>query len=71
MEIFLSPICVLSYENPELELRHVDLSWRARLRPRAMAEKASAGFSLYGVGRRIPLRRVSRRTRITAGIRTL
>jgi hypothetical protein len=39
----------VEYETPELELRRVDLELATRdYRPRAMAEKASAGFSLYG-----------------------
>ncbi len=39
----------VEYETPELELRHVDLELATRdYRPRAMAEKAAAGFSLYG-----------------------
>ena len=39
----------VEYETPELEMRHVDLELATRdYRPRAMAEKASAGFSLYG-----------------------
>ena len=39
----------VEYETPEHELRHVDLELATRdYRPRAMAAKASAGFSLYG-----------------------
>ena len=39
----------VEYETPELELRHVDLELATRdYRPRAMAEKAAAGFSFYG-----------------------
>jgi hypothetical protein len=38
----------LEYETAELELRHVDLELATRdYRPRAMAEKAAAGFSMY------------------------
>ena len=55
----------VEYETPELELRHVDLELATRdYRPRAMAEKAAAGFSLYGAfGRRIAFAPRSRRTR--------
>ena len=63
----------VEYENPELELRHVDLELVTRdYRPRAMAEKASAGFSLYGRSEDASrLRRVLDEREITAGILTL
>jgi hypothetical protein len=63
----------LEYENPELELRHVDLELATRdYRPRAMAEKASAGFALYGRSEDASrLRRVLDEQEITAGILTL
>jgi len=63
----------VEYENPELELRHVDLELATRdYRPRAMAEKASAGFSLYGRSEDASrLRRVLDEREITAGILTL
>ena len=63
----------VEYENPELELRHVDLELATRdYRPRAMAEKAAAGFSLYGRSEDASrLRRVLDEREITAGILTL
>jgi len=63
----------LEYENPELELRHVDLELATRdYRPRAMAEKASAGFALYGRSEEASrLRRVLDEQELTAGILTL
>jgi hypothetical protein len=63
----------VEYETPELELRHVDLELATRdYRPRAMAEKAAAGFSLYGRSEDASrLRRVLDEHEITAGILTL
>jgi hypothetical protein len=63
----------LEYETPELELRHVDLELATRdYRPRAMAEKAAAGFSLYGRSGEVSrLRRVLDEREITARILTL
>ena len=63
----------VEYENPDLELRHVDLELATRdYRPRAMAEKAAAGFSLYGRSEDASrLRRVLDEREITAGILTL
>jgi len=63
----------VEYETPELELRHVDLELATRdYRPRAMAEKAAAGFSLYGRAEDASrLRRVLDEREITAGILTL
>ncbi|MGH9698627.1 MAG: hypothetical protein ACRD5R_05650 [Candidatus Acidiferrales bacterium] len=63
----------IEYENPELELRHVDLELATRdYRPRAMAAKAAAGFSLYGRSEDASrLRRVLDEREITAGILTL
>ena len=63
----------VEYETPEHELRHVDLELAARdYRPRAMAEKASAGFSLYGRSEDASrLRRVLDEREITARIFTL
>jgi len=63
----------VEYETPELELRHVDLELATRdYRPRAIAEKASAGFSLYGRSEDASrLRRVLDEREITAGILTL
>ncbi len=63
----------VEYETPELELRHVDLELATRdYRPRAMATKASAGFSLYGRSEDASrLRRVLDEHEITARILTL
>jgi hypothetical protein len=63
----------VEYETPELELRRVDLELATRdYRPRAMAEKASAGFSLYGRSEDASrLRRVLDEREITARILTL
>jgi len=63
----------VEYETPDLELRHVDLELATRdYRPRAMAEKASAGFSLYGRSEDASrLRRVLDEREITARIFTL
>jgi hypothetical protein len=63
----------VEYENPELELRHVDLELATRdYRPRAMAEKASAGFSMYARSEDASrLRRVLDEREITAGILNL
>jgi hypothetical protein len=60
----------VEYETPELELRHVDVELATRdYRPRAMAEKASAGFSLYGRSEDASrLRRVLDEQEITARI---
>jgi hypothetical protein len=63
----------VEYENPELELRHVDLELATRdYRPRAMALKASAGFSLYARSEDASrLRRILDEREITAGILSL
>jgi len=63
----------IEYHTPELELRHVDLELATRdYRPRAMAEKAAAGFSLYGRSEDASrLRRVLDEREITARILTL
>jgi hypothetical protein len=63
----------VEYENPELELRLVDLELATRdYRPRAMAAKAAAGFSLYARSEDASrLRRVLDEREITAGILTL
>jgi hypothetical protein len=63
----------VEYETPELELRHVDLELATRdYRSRAMAQKAAAGFSLYGRSEDVSrLRRVLDEREITAGILTL
>jgi hypothetical protein len=63
----------VEYETPELELRHVDLELTTRdYRPRAMAAKAAAGFSLYARSEDASrLRRVLDEREITAGILAL
>ena len=63
----------VEYETPELELRHVDLELATRdYRPRGMAEKAFAGFSIYGHSQDAErLRRVLDEHEITARILTL
>ena len=63
----------VEYENPELDLRHVDLELATRdYRPRAMAAKAAAGFSIYARSEDASrLRRVLDEREITAGILTL
>jgi hypothetical protein len=63
----------VEYETAELELRHVDLELATRdYRPRAMAAKASAGFSLYGRSEDASLlRRILDDHEITARILTL
>jgi hypothetical protein len=63
----------LEYETPELELRHVDLELATRdYRPRAMAAKTAAGFSMYARSEDASrLRRVLDEHEITAGILNL
>jgi hypothetical protein len=63
----------LEYETAELELRHVDLELATRdYRPRAMAEKAAAGFSMYSRSEDASrLRRVLDEQEITARILNL
>jgi hypothetical protein len=63
----------VEYETPEFELRHVDLELATRdYRPRALAEKARAGFSLYSRFEDASrLRRILDERELTAGILTL
>ena len=63
----------VEYQNAELELRHVDLELATRdYRPRAMAAKAAAGFSMYSRSEDASrLRRVLDEQEITARILTL
>jgi hypothetical protein len=63
----------VEYETPDLELRHVDLELATRdYRPQAVAEKAAAGFTVYGRSEDASrLRRVLDERDITAGILTL
>jgi hypothetical protein len=60
----------VEYETPELELRHVDLELATReYRPRALAAKAAAGFSIYGRSEDASrLRRILDEREITARI---
>jgi hypothetical protein len=63
----------VEYETPELDLRHVDLELATRdYRPRAMAAKAAAGFSMYSRSEDASrLRRVLDEQDITARILNL
>jgi hypothetical protein len=63
----------VEYETPEGELRHVDLELATRdYRPKALAEKAMAGFSFYSRSEDASrLRRVLDERELTAGILTL
>jgi hypothetical protein len=63
----------LEYETSELELRHVDLELATRnYGPRAMTQKASAGFALYARSEDVSrLRRVLDARAISARILTL
>jgi hypothetical protein len=63
----------VEYETPELELHHVDLELATReYRPRALAAKAAAGFSIYGRSDDASrLRRILDEREITAQILTL
>jgi hypothetical protein len=63
----------VEYETPEGALRHVDLELATRdYRPRALAEKARAGFSLYSRAEDAArLRRVLDERGLTAGILNL
>jgi hypothetical protein len=63
----------VEYETPELELRHVDLELATReYRPRALAAKAAAGFSIYGrADDASRLRRILDEREITAQILSL
>jgi hypothetical protein len=63
----------VEYETSELELRHVDLELATRdYRPRAMAAKSAAGFSMYARPEDASrLRRVLDEREITAEILTL
>ena len=63
----------VEYETAELEVRHVDLELATRdYRPRALAEKAAAGFSLYSRSEDSSrLRRILDERELTAGILSL
>jgi len=63
----------LEYNTADMEHRHVDLELATRsYRPRALAEKANAGFSLYSRREDAPrLRRVMDEREITAEILSL
>ena len=60
----------IEYESPEHELRHVDLELATRdYRPKGLAEKVKAGFSLYSRSEDASrLRRVLDERELTAGI---
>ena len=63
----------VEYETGELEIRYVDLELATRdYRPRALAEKAAAGFSLYSRSEDSSrLRRILDERELTAGILSL
>jgi hypothetical protein len=63
----------VEYETVEMEQQHIDLELATRnYRPRALAEKARAGFSLYARRDDAPrLRRVLDEREITATIFSL
>ena len=63
----------IRYQTAEGELRHVDLELATRhYRPRGLAEKAKAGFSLYSTRDDAPrLRRILDERELTAGILSL
>lgn len=63
----------IEYDTPEMERKHLDLELATRnYRPRALAEKASAGFSLYARREDASrLRRVLDEREITAEILSL
>ena len=63
----------IEYQTSEMEVRHVDLELATRdYRPRALAEKAKAGFALYSRAEDASrLRRVLDERELTAGILSL
>ncbi|MGB7435138.1 MAG: hypothetical protein WBR26_25270 [Candidatus Acidiferrum sp.] len=63
----------VEYETAELDVRHVDLELATReYRPRALAEKAAAGFSMYSRPEDASrLRRILDERELTAGILSL
>ena len=63
----------IEYETAEMDRKHVDLELTTRnYRPRAMAEKAKAGFSLYAPREDASrLRRILDQREITAEILSL
>lgn len=63
----------VEYATAELEVRHIDLELATReYRPRALAEKAAAGFSLYSRPEDAArLRRILDERKLTAGILSL
>jgi hypothetical protein len=63
----------VEYETAELDVRHVDLELATReYRPRALAEKAAAGFSMYSrPADASRLRRILDERELTAGILSL
>jgi hypothetical protein len=69
----LVPDLRIEYESAELEIRHIDLELATReYRPKALAAKAAAGFSLYSRPEDAPrLRRILDERKLPAGILTL
>jgi hypothetical protein len=63
----------VEYETAELDVRHIDLELATReYRPRALAEKAAAGFSMYSRPEDASrLRRILDERELTAGILSL
>ena len=63
----------IEYETAELEIRHIDLELATReYRPKAVAEKAAAGFALYSRSEdALRLRRILDERGLTAGLLTL
>ena len=63
----------VEYETAELDIRHVDLELATReYRPKALAEKAAAGFSMYSRPEDASrLRRILDERELTAGILSL
>ena len=63
----------IEYETAELDVRHMDLELATReYRPRALAEKAAAGFSMYSRPEDASrLRRILDERELTAGILSL
>ena len=63
----------IEYETADLEIRQIDLELATReYRPKALAEKAAAGFGLYSRSEdALRLRRILDERELTAGLLTL
>jgi hypothetical protein len=63
----------IEYETADLEIRQIDLELATReYRPKALAEKAAAGFALYSRSEdALRLRRILDERELTAGLLTL